>query len=632
MRRIRQLGGQAHNLQLDIIDRPIYIDSGLQTTAVNINPREYMMACKYEGCNEPVNSPHDEELCVFHAPKENKGITVEEFNDLIWQKQNSRCFNFRGFIFPGDIFFRGECKKSGGPIVFAKDTDFSAVQFLGKADFIEAQFSGYADFSKAQFSGDTDFINVQFSGDADFSEAQFHSETNFSHSIFNSDVDFSNVKFKGNDNIEKTDGDLNLLLYCVRFLDTTFKKRAIFHATVFYKYSDFSDTKYFSKADFNGAMFFDKGIFHSTQFGGKTHFVANQIYEGLDFTDIIFSERATFYFGAPIGQQKQSGRGVFTVISFNHVKFKAFDTFFEKIPIPFQSFKVIKELLNEISFIFRYCELQDVYFTNVDLSSCSFFESSFEKARFISCKWSFVKDYILFKWIKVDRKNVILEEKLLEDIRDHKNDEKYIEKLKSNNKIEYFYDYEDIATLYRRMKTALDNTKDYQQASWFYFNEFEMKRKALKDDIKIEKERLKRLLMSGRLLLYNIYKTLAGYGEKPMWSFIWFGLLTIIFTAVNFLNGLKVSVNEVVNNVNYNISLTGAGFSTLLKSQFWHDLGNAALFTLYRVIPVGYLPFHRSKYEPIGLDGLSLSFVNSVVLILLVVFIAIGLKRHFRRF
>ena len=40
--------------------------------------------CEYEGCDLQVNFPHDEKFCVFHAPKESKGITVDQFNKKIF--------------------------------------------------------------------------------------------------------------------------------------------------------------------------------------------------------------------------------------------------------------------------------------------------------------------------------------------------------------------------------------------------------------------------------------------------------------------------------------------------------------------------------------------------------------------
>jgi len=62
--------------------------------------------CEYETCDFPINQHHDKQFCIYHAPKENKGISVEEFNELIYkEKIGKNDFNFKGYIFPGNIDF-----------------------------------------------------------------------------------------------------------------------------------------------------------------------------------------------------------------------------------------------------------------------------------------------------------------------------------------------------------------------------------------------------------------------------------------------------------------------------------------------------------------------------------------------
>jgi len=511
--------------------------------------------CKYENCKEPAITPKSK-FCIFHAPTEEKGAAKNVINKRIEAKINNGDYNFRGYIFPNNIEF-GRKEKN--------------------------KIQGYV----------------------------FDASVDFSHAIFEGDVDFTDVQFKGNENVDGTQGDLNPLLNCVRFIDTTFKKRAIFHGTIFYRYSDFSDTEFISKADFGGAIFLNKALFHSTQFGGNTHFVGNQVYEGLDFIDIKFRETSTFYFGAPNGPKKRNNKNNFITINFNHVLFNAFNTYFEKIPIPFKSYKKIKEEFVNVILTFRYCQLKDVYFTDNNMSLFSFYKSSFDQARFISSKWDPQNDRILFFPFK--RKNVIAEERFFKDIRNHEGDKKYVENLKSNCKIEDLNGYEDISSLYRQMKTALDNTKDYQEASKFYFNEFEMKRRALKEELK--DRRWPRRLFS-RISLYNIYKTFAGYGEKPLWSFWWFGLGVLGFTTLNYCLGFKKGI------------ILEGGTIDPLDATFWDSF----VFTLYRIIPANYLPYKQIYDIPDNFWGMLIPFLNTAVLILFIAFIAIGLKRHFRRF
>jgi hypothetical protein len=61
------------------------------------------------------------------------------------------------------------------------------------------------------------------------------------------------------------------------------------------------------------------------------------------------------------------------------------------------------------------------------------------------------------------------------------------------------------------------------------------------------------------------------------------------------------------------------------------DASYSVLFTFSRIIPVNYLPFDRSKFVPLH-DDVFISIANSFILVMLLIFIGIGLKRHFRRF
>jgi len=192
--------------------------------------------------------------------------------------------------------------------------------------------------------------------------------------------------------------------------------------------------------------------------------------------------------------------------------------------------------------------------------------------------------------------------------------------------------YQEIADLYRPMKTSFDRTKDYQQAGWFYFNEFEMKRLAFKSGSRDVKwyGYLQHKIHS---FLYYLYKILAGYGEKPSWSFIWFIVFTLVFTTAHLLSGLQ---DPSGMSINYDISITSHGIKNLFSSDFIkglkEDVQIALVFTLYRVIPTGYLPYQELNFLPSGICGWFWSLLNSIVLILMLAFVAIGLKRHFRRF
>jgi len=139
------------------------------------------------------------------------------------------------------------------------------------------------------------------------------------------------------------------------------------------------------------------------------------------------------------------------------------------------------------------------------------------------------------------------------------------------------------------MKTSLDNTKDYFEAGWFYYNELEMKRLMLKEVIK-NKSFFESIAERLQYRFYGMYKLFAGYGEKPLRISIWFWVFAaIIFPVIHVSNGLSVKLlDKAVLNINFDFSKT----EMLLKPQFWQDFLYAVVFSLYHVIPFNLLPMY----------------------------------------
>lgn len=609
--------------------------------------------CKYENCEEPVNSPHDEEYCVFHASVEKKGISVEEFNKLIFAKINKAgqergVGNFRGYIFPGDINFVNMefsfIAEFGGAqfssrvnfhnSTFRFSVDFSHCIFQNKVTFTTVTFKDLVQFNDAKFSLDkqsnqdggilTIFDHTIFEKVANFHRAIFHAPTwfigdkfnllvEFSHSQFLKDVEFPGVEFKNKANFSNAEfGSVSSNF--AKFEMTTFNGELLLEKAVFKSKVIFDKTEFKGELNCFGTEFHNEVNFFLSYFNDNINFVDNKIKNKISFRGIKLAEKLIFYFQRPIFDHENIQN---IQIYFERVRFFPFAANFEGIKLP------DKDLPNvnvKPLFIFRYCQLKDVYFTNDNMSLFSFFKSSAYEARHVASEWKPVKEKLL-KIFPYDRKNTIPEEYLvkypLEDMPDVGKE---------------VMTYGDVEAQYREMKASLDYTKDYQRASWFYFNEFEMKRLALIDRIDESKSISEKIFLRLRYCLYSIYKATAGYGEKPLWSFWWFTVSVIIFSIWNLLSGLRLNIENSITELNYKISFSLHGFLTLFTKQFWNDFAYAALFTLYRVIPISYLPFQRSKLEPIGLDGLALSFLNSFILIILVIFIGIGLKRHFRRF
>jgi hypothetical protein len=298
---------------------------------------------------------------------------------------------------------------------------------------------------------------------------------------------------------------------------------------------------------------------------------------------------------------------------YDSVQFQPFGAYFEQIRNESENAATNAA----VYFLFRNCQLKDVYFTGNDMSLFSFYKSSFDESRFISSNWGVSKERIL--WVfPFTRRNIMLEEEIFRGSLRNISDGSCTTNLRDKYSIEELNSYDEVAVMYRRMKAALDRSKDYQEASWFYFNEMEMKRLASKESLR--DGGLSRRLFS-RISIYNLYKILAGYGEKPVWSFIWFSVFATAFSLLHLINGLAFTGDGESHTI-YLTNLRGIA-----------DVFTAIFYTLSRVLPVAYFRHETLLYTAAGGNwGSILVIANTFSLLLLLIFIGVGLKRHFRRF
>ena len=489
-------------------------------------------------------------------------------------------------------------------VIFSKRCSFSGCKFNSGVSFSKSRFRSDTYFKNTQFLNDSLFNNVVFDGLAVFEGARFSGDSQFFQSNFNSNAVFENAQFQSN----------SIWIECkfqkIFLTDVEFKGIADFSKAEFFDEANLTRTKFFDRAIFNEACFLVANdqiedeltakYFENTIFNQNAEFHGIKVAGLLRFNRIQLNDKSIFIFKDV--NLESSAR-----IEFHFIFFPPFTAYFENIFIRDQNFP-------SPVIAFRNCNLKDVYFTNNQMQIFSFYKSSYDNSRFISNTWK-NKSERMWKF-KYKRRNVIFED----DFIDFVTKVSHIDLRRNLFKRYLLIDLntvEEVANLYRRFKVALDNTKDYEQAGWFYFNEFEMKRSASK-----KQNRMK-------YRLYSYYKLFAGYGEKPLWSFLWFLFFLSFFTIINMFSGIKINSNDVVN---YDFNFSIEGLKATLTTNFWSDIASAFLFTLYRIIPVGYLPFPKEQYLPIGIDGYFIAFLNTGVLILFITFIAVGLKRIFRRF
>ncbi len=563
--------------------------------------------------------------------------------------------SFKSAHFPKDVSFKNTVfsKPKATDAAFNPCIDCTGTTFEGQADFSGARFlNGDAEFREAKFLGikavfkkcrfdvpdRISFLASEFNvRKANFDEAYFAARTvdfegckfhkgwvSFYKAILSAD----RVKFNG----ARFSGEVTSFMEC-QFL----KGRTSFESSVFAGKADFNGSKlggsrvYFAECQFEGntvsfdsaELVADRVAFYRCRFSGNVEFYRNSIGKYLRFREISFSERAAFRLSRPTfsGFDRPPPR-----IVLSHINFNPFSTIFENVH-PTGNLTLSTRTVRSCV-VFRYCSLKDVYFSNNDMGLFSFFGSVFfEESHLVSNEWLEVKEPILRSFpIRYERRNLILEENLYDALNDEAVSDGERRSLRVYFKLHLLRSRRDVESMYRKLKTSSDRSKDYHAASWFYFNEFEMKRRHLKDCRGLTNGRGRKLAISGRLWLYSSFKLFAGYGDKPVWSLAWFGAFTVLFSVLHLLRGVQVPAK---GSIDYDLAWDLPNLQELIS-----DFGYSFLFSLYHIIPVSYLPYQRGEYVPLQLEfsDLALAFCNTVVLLILVVFIGVGLKRHFRRF
>lgn len=165
------------------------------------------------------------DYCLFHAPAEHKGMSVEDFNEQVFKRINDYTLmietpeagefcDFSGTIFPGEISFKayGEDNPLPGIVfseaMFSSTSSFGGASFSALADFREAIFGGMAYFRAATFNNRTGFQAATFKGTAFFDAATFSGSAIFQATTFSGKANFRAATFDGQTDFEQaTFGD-----------------------------------------------------------------------------------------------------------------------------------------------------------------------------------------------------------------------------------------------------------------------------------------------------------------------------------------------------------------------------------------------------------------------------------------
>ena len=160
------------------------------------------------------------EYCLFHAPAEHKGISLQNFNEEIFRrireaKRRDKNCDLSGTVFPGDIVFICDDMK----IPSLPPIDFEFATFSSGVNFRQATFDSMADFNHTEFNGMASFMETTFSDRAYFYGARFKGKALFDGAIFKGSTIFDKVIFRDTCTFE---GAI-IRKTCVFDADTTFK-------------------------------------------------------------------------------------------------------------------------------------------------------------------------------------------------------------------------------------------------------------------------------------------------------------------------------------------------------------------------------------------------------------------------
>ncbi|MBI9080461.1 MAG: pentapeptide repeat-containing protein [Pseudodesulfovibrio sp.] len=247
--------------------------------------------------------------CLFHAPAEHKGVSVDAFNEQVSERiqatidlenDGSPCC-FDGTIFPGEICFYPDC-------AFPK-ISFRKVQFKGDALFRRSTFGSGTTFGASVFEGFANFSDVIFGDGADFFHAIFKRDTSFLRAIFEEGVSFYHVEFKGSAYFD-----------LAKFKGHSFPQRIV---SFFLYGANFCKVVFGDGVGFSEATFECRAVFSESVFRGKAKFYHTSFKEDAIFGNVSFEDHSSFVSACFVKMADFSGASFRSSISFGYANFES---------------------------------------------------------------------------------------------------------------------------------------------------------------------------------------------------------------------------------------------------------------------------------------------------------------------
>ena len=347
--------------------------------------------------------------------------------------------------------------------------------------------------------------------------------------------------------------------------DWDYFKNYEFKINTCFEKSIFQENAYFTKATFQGKVYFKEATFQ-----GNVYF-KEATFQDADFKGATFQGYANF-----IGTKFKDAD--FYGAIFQNVDFMG--VIFQNVNFTIATF------YQESNFIINEINILNLSFTRfffrsyifADLTKTLYYRSFLDNIVFVHCIWP--DNYIIFEEQEMNDENINLS-------------------------------FEQIETIYRDLKQNMQHHGDYLTAGEFYYREMEMRR---------EKNNWK----SKSRWWLELYRFIAGYGEKPQLVIKNSFLVIFIAAFFFFFNGIiRTNIFPLLEKTPYIIdySLHSINFNM----QVLTDFGYCLYYSIVTFTTLGYGDIH-----PLGFSHVIASVEALIGAFFMALFVAVFVRKMAR--
>lgn len=217
-------------------------------------------------------------------------VTAENDETAQWYADSVSYFgeeliinNFEGYLFPGEVIFRGT--------TISNEISFKFAYFFEKVSATYTKFEQKVDFDGAKFKSICDFEGVSFGGPARFNHVKFEDEAWFNRAKFSGPAYFSDCCFTNSARFFMTQFGNAAWFERVSFTGIVFFTRAAFNFTAAFKEAQFDEN---SDVNFVQTMFMEYSNFSSCRFKGYVDFSAAEAHKYFNLSGSNFQHVPKF--------------------------------------------------------------------------------------------------------------------------------------------------------------------------------------------------------------------------------------------------------------------------------------------------------------------------------------------------